>query len=559
MKSRRFLLPLLFLAVGCSKSGNVEDPVKPRLIVFLSLDQFRYDYLSLFEDHFVPDGLNFLIRQGALFDDCKYLQATTHTAVGHSIMASGSYPYKTGIVANDWYDDVLGRSIYSVYDPDVRMVGAEERTDLWTSSPRNFIGSTVGDQLKLHTMGRAKVFSISNKDRAAILMGGKMADAAYWINDDVGEIVTSTYYMDRYPDWMLAYRKQKPLTRWMGREWTLTLPEGRYPVVDRSLRAFYDVKYGMGATFPHTIGSAAGPPTKDYFHALRSSPFGAEAIIEFAEKLVIEEKLGQHEETDLLCLSISVTDRVAHEYGPMSAELMDAVIKLDRYLSSFFQFIGNEIGQDQVLYVLTADHGGAPIPEVAASLGMEAGRINSDSVQAFIETIMQKKYGRLSGKYRYVAMINDPNIYLNETVLSEKNIDKKAAEDYIARSLKTEFRAIYRIYRDVDILSGDVMPDMISEHVVRSFFPERSGDLVVVLKPYYVWDWSHKGTDHGQPYAYDTHVPLVFAGQKWIKAGRYAESCSPADIAPTLSEILQIEFPTGNDGIILSRALHKTR
>lgn len=559
MKSSRYLLLLVLLAVGCSKPGSVEKQIKPKLIVFLSLDQFRYDYLSLFKQYFVSDGLNFLLRQGAVFDDCKYLQATTHTAVGHSVMASGSYPYKTGIVANDWYDEDLGRSIYSVYDQDVRLVGAEERTDLWTSSPRNFIGSTVGDQLKLHTMGRARVFSVSNKDRAAILMGGKMADAAYWIDDDLGEIVTSTYYADRYPDWMVAYRKEKPLTRWMGREWTLTLPEDRYPVVDATLRTFYDVRYGMGASFPHTIGTADGRPTKDYFHAVRSSPFGAEAIIEFAQKLVVEEKLGRHDETDLLCLSISVTDRVAHEYGPMSAELMDAVVKLDRYLSSFFRFIGHEVGHDNVLYVLTADHGGAPIPEIAASLGMEAGRINLDSVQVFIETLMQKKYGSLSGKNRYVSMISDPNIYLNETVLSEKNIDKKAAEDYIARSLKAEFRAIYRVYRDVDIQSGEVMPDMISQHVIRNFFPGRSGDLVVVLKPYYVWDWDTKGTDHGQPYSYDTHVPLVFAGKKWIKAGRYTETCSPADIAPTLSEILQIESPAGNDGFILGQALHKTR
>lgn len=548
------------ISVGCAKkSASRGDRPKPRLVIFVSLDQFRHDYLDRFERYLTAGGLRYLVDHGASFSDCRYTHATAHTAVGHSIMASGTLPNKSGIVANEWYDAKRKQLVYAVMDSTAPILWNPPQTKITGRSPRNFIGATIGDVLRMHTGNQAKVFSVSNKDRSAILMGGHLANAVYWIDDDVGSFVTSTYYMDAYPDWVVAYRQEKPLTRWMGAEWNLSLPSENYPQIADSARSHFDVRYGMGAGFPHMIGSVNRSPDKDYFHALRSSPFGAEAILDFAKRLVVEEELGRDEVPDILNLSISVTDRVGHEYGPHSAELMDAVIKVDWYLSDFFQFVDETIGSSSVLYVLTSDHGGPPIPEHLRASGIASGRLDVGLVTRFIETTMQSRYGRTGPGQSYVLNITDPNIYLNETLLSEKNIDIKAAERYIADALKAEFSEIYRVYPAEEIADGRYHNDAISDQVVRSFYHGRSGHLVVVLRPYFIWDWNGRGTDHGQPYSYDVHVPLILTGADWIQPGRYGEACSPADIAPTLSEILRIEFPPGIDGRILSKAVTGVR
>ncbi len=546
----------VFLSIVVACRSEVPSRRPPRLVVVICIDHARYDFLTRFQPYFSENGFRKLTREGACFVNCRYGQATTQTAAGHAIMMSGSYPYVNGIVANKWYDRSLGRIVYAVEDSAVRIV---EGGDEPAASPRRLLGTNLADQLKLHSGNRSKVFSVSTKPRSAVLMGGHFADAAYWIDHRLGRFVTSTYYMDAYPQWVREYRDRHPLTEWFGREWKPVLDPSLYPAASSTVRSRYEVKYGMSDAFPHRIGSGREPDTT-YFLALRTSPFGIEAVLRFARELVIRENLGTDDTTDILCLSISPADYVAHHYGPYSAEVMDLFVRMDRDLAELFDFLDRQLGEKNILYVLTADHGGAPIPEYMSELGYDAGRVSADSVALVIDGMLARRYGHARTPQGYVAAIDDPNIYLNETALSEKNIDKNEATEYISKSLPDLIRGFFRVYAATALAEGAVIDDDISAAVARSFYPDRSGDLIAVLNPYYIWDDEPGvGTDHGQPYSYDAHVPLILNGPDWISAGTYGDACSPADIAPTVAAILGIEFPSQTDGRVLREVLKGMR
>lgn len=554
LKQVSTILAILVLYLGCAPTSN-QKSLPPRLIVFISIDQFRYDYLTRFAPYFSPDGFNYLLNRGANFTECHYEHATNETAVGHAIMMSGTYPYRHGIIANDWFDRTLRRKVYGVEDTLSPILGVKEYGKTDGRSPRKFVGTNLADQLKLHTDGRAKVFGVSNKDRSAILMSGKMADGVYWMDERIGKIVTSSYYMSDYPEWMKTYQASKPLDKWKGAKWEMALPSDEYPKTDKKFEQYYDVKAGIGETFPHWIGSENDKKDKNYYEALIRSPFASEALLDLTKELVRQEHLGDDVETDILCVSFSANDKIGHMFGPMSREVMDITVRTDRYLAELFKFLDQEVGLQNVLFVLTSDHGVPPIPEILSSRRIEAYRLIPDTVRRIAETEMIKKFGRLTREPRYVEVIEEANLYFNDAALAEKKIDKNTAEQYISTFLKNNVKGIDRIYTSQQLSEGRIPDDAISQAVFKNYYSGRTGDLFLVLDPYCIWSWIGKGTDHGEPQSYDNHVPMILAGVNWIKPGTYYQHCSPADIAPTLAAILKIEQPNATDGKVLNEII----
>jgi predicted AlkP superfamily pyrophosphatase or phosphodiesterase len=555
---RKVYLPLLVMTalawMGCSKSAQgPQNRNTPKLVVFISIDQFRYDYLTRYRPYFGPDGFNYLIENGADFVDCHYGHATTETAVGHAIMMSGTYPYKSGIVANEWFDREIGRRVYAVEDTSTSILGIGNQSKTDGRSPRNFQGTNLGDQLKLVTGGAAKVFGVSNKDRAAILMAGKLANAAYWMDDREGKVVTSSYYMSEFPQWMNDYNATKPLDKWRDSSWTLLREEKIYPVIPEKYLNNYTESYGMGLSFPHKPAAAA-----DYYKSLIRTPFGSQALLSLAKEVTVKENLGMDGVPDILCISFSPNDYIGHQFGPMSREAMDISLRTDGYIAELIKFIDKRVGLNDVLFVLTADHGSTPIPEEMKDKNIDAGRISIQAVYKIVNGAMTDKYGKLATERSYVDTVLEPSVYFNPRALKEKKIDKNECEDYISAFLLKKTESVFRVYKSSDLALGNVSHDAITGQVEKNFFPARVGDLVIVLKPFHIWSYG-KGTGHGQPYSYDTHVPLILCGQKWIKSGTFGDRCSPADIAPTLAAILEIEYPSGCDGKILKEVIKSMR
>jgi predicted AlkP superfamily pyrophosphatase or phosphodiesterase len=503
-----------------------EPPKKPRLVLAIVIDQFRYDYLLRFRKDY-NSGLARLLQQGAVFTDAHYLHAATVTAVGHSTFLSGATPSSSGIIANAWTDRESGKAVISVSDPNSKVVGGIPGAP--GSSPRRMLVSTIGDEVKMQG-AESKVIGVSIKDRSAILPAGHMADGAYWYDPDSNHWVTSTYYRPQLPDWATKLNDENTYQRYIGAKW---LP--------------FDAKDDSGTPFCTMV---AGTDQR-YCGGLEASPWGNEMIEEFAERALAGENLGHHAGVDILAVSFSSNDYVGHAVGPDDPAVRDISIRTDRLLGKLLDYVEQRVGAGNTLVVLTADHGVAPVPEVNQARKMPGGRISEARVAAKMSDALTKRFG--PGKWLLpgpVAMT-----YLNQELVRTRKLDPAEVERVAAEAALTEAH-IARVYTRHDLLNGRVQQDPISRAVSMGFYGPRSGDLYILQEPYYLFEAS--GTSHGTPYNYDTHVPVIFLGAG-IKPGTYSRRIAVNDIAPTLAALLQVAQPSGSIGRVLSEMLAADR
>jgi predicted AlkP superfamily pyrophosphatase or phosphodiesterase len=506
---------------ACLAAG---DPArKPKLVLAVVIDQFRYDYLLRFRADYHA-GLDRLLSGGAVFTDAHYPQAATVTAVGHSTFLSGAPPSMSGIVANEWYERETGGMVTSVSDPKTFLVGGVgART---SASPRRLLASTVGDELKM-SGAASKIVSVSIKDRSAVLPGGHMADGAYWYDADFQAWVTSSYYRETLPEWVKQLNAEHPAQRYLGAVWR--------PV-------------DGGETAQPFCSMVAGGDVR-YCGSLEASPYGNEMIEEFAERALDAEKLGQHAGTDILAVSFSSNDYVGHAVGPDDPSIRDISIRTDRLLGKLLERAEQQAGAGNVMVVLTADHGVAPVPEVNQARHMPGGRLSDVRLAERINAALSKRFGPgewlLTGPFPVMP-------YLNLKLIESRKLDRAEVERAAADAARGG-EHIARVYTRSQLLEGRVEPDAIGRAVALGFFGPRSGDLLILTEPYYVFDAS--GASHGTPYDYDNHVPVIFFGSQ-IKPGTYTGRIAVNDIAPTLAQILGVETPTSSIGRVLGEILN---
>ncbi len=516
---------------------------KPHLVVVVSLDQFRYDYLPRFSPYFGNGGFNLFLKQGANFVNCHYLHSVNKTGPGHAVIMSGTYANTNGIITNNWFDVESSRQMYCVQDEASPIVGAKKNEP---RSPKNFIGSTVGDQLKDSNAGQSKVISVSNKDRSAILMGGKLADAAYWMIDSL--FVSSTYYMADLPAWVKKFNASGKVTAYFGKLWERARPEADYARQGPDDVAAEEDDAGLGRTFPHRVDGGAETITAAFIDAFETTPFSSEVLAEFAMQALVQEKLGQRGVTDILCIGFSANDRIGHAFGPGSHEVMDITIRTDRLLEKLFAFIDEKVGLRNCAIVLTADHGVAPMPEAlrAQNANASAGRIDKKIFREAAEKALTEKFGSPQSAKEWILAHQDAYLYLNPAALREKGVEAAAAEQVVKNALQ-RLPAIHSVYTHTQLQSAQVDGDH-GKKALHSFHPMRTGNIFYQLRPFY---FDRKfGSTHGEPWNYDGHVPMLWYSPG-IKPGTYYQQVSVADIAPTLAAMLQIEFPAASQGRVL--------
>lgn len=515
------LLCSLAIAAGLF-AAPAETSRKPKLVLAIVIDQFRYDYLLRFRGDYHA-GLARLLDRGAVFSHARYPQAATVTAVGHSTFLSGATPSVSGIISNGWYDRESGKAVTSVSDPTTKLIGGTPgRTG---ASPRRLLVSTVGDELKMRYPD-SKVISVSIKDRSAILPGGHSADGAYWYEDGAKAWVTSDYYRADLPEWARKLNDEHPAARYANAKW---LP--------------LDAKEGSANPFCSMV---AGTEVR-FCGSLENTPWGNEMIEEFAERALAGENLGHHAATDLLAVSFSSNDYVGHAVGPDSPAVRDISIRTDRVLGKLLDEVDRRVGAGNTLVVLTADHGVSPVPEVNEARKMPGGRLSAQRIAQDITDALSKRFG--PGKWLLGG--SPGNEYLNLDLIEEHKLDRAEVERVAAAAVLQE-KHIARVYTRTQLLNGQVQPDAIGRAFSLGFFAPRSGDLFVLQEPYYLFEAS--GTSHGTPYNYDAQVPVIFFGPG-IKAGAYSRSIAVNDIAATLAAILQLEQPAGSMGRVLGEIL----
>ena len=514
---RRIVLCLL---ASFSLLFGANEPTKrPKLLLAIVIDQFRYDYLQRFRSDYTS-GFKRLLDQGAVFHNAHLIHATTVTAVGHSTFLSGAPPSVSGIIANEWYDRASHETVTSVYDPKSKMVGGVPGAP--GSSPRRLLVSTVGDELKMHGL-ESKIIGVSIKDRGAILPVGHMADGAYWYDNDSNHWVTSTYYEAELPDWVRKLNGERINQRYLGANW---LP---FDAPANGAKPYCTMTAGSDIRF---CGS------------LEATPWGNEIIEEFAERAVANEKLGSHSGTDILAVSFSSNDYVGHAVGPDDPAVRDISIRTDRLLGKLLDFLDTRVGTGNTLLVLTADHGVAPVPEVNETRHMPGGRLSAEHLALLMTDALVKRFG--PGKWLLPGPAATP--YLNLDLVQTRKLDAAEVERVAATAAQSD-EHIARVYTRHEILSGQVQHDDVGRAVSLSFYGPRSSDLVVLQDPYYLFEAT--GTSHGTPYDYDNHIPVIFFGSG-IKPGAYYETIAMNDIAPTLAAMFGVEAPSGSIGRVLT-------
>jgi hypothetical protein len=549
------LIPARLLALGCllasaALAGPAPAP-RPNLVVVISLDQFPAEYLERFRPYFVEGGINRLLTQGANFTDCHYRHAITKTGPGHAVMLTGVQANVHGIIANEWLlrEWPTLESVNCVEDRDAPLVGlpppkVRSPGGILESkagrSPRHLLAPTIGDQLKEAYGARAKVFGIADKDRAAILMAGRRADGAYWTEQS--SIVTSTYYRRELPDYFQAFNAEGRIDRTFGRVWDRLLPAEVYDRVqgpDDAPGEF--VGNGMTRTFPKRIDGGLTAVGKEFWDAYDNTPWDNELVADMARAVVINEKLGEADGApDLLAIGFSQTDRIGHNYGPHSHEIMDSVVRLDRILADFFQFLDQRVGLQHCTLVLTSDHGVAPLPERTPGQG---GRVRVADLDVQVNAALDAEFGPLKDGERWAAR-DGLGYHLNPAALAQKSL----TEDRLANAVKA---ALLKVGSLAEVFTRRelVYPaplGPIGEAVRLSYYPPRSPDVVAVLKPYFI-DRMTPGTTHGTPHDYDTHVPLLWFGVG-VTPAVHRERVGVNEIAPTLDRLLGLPALPQADG-----------
>jgi predicted AlkP superfamily pyrophosphatase or phosphodiesterase len=503
---------------------------RPKLILILVIDQLRYDYLVRFRPQFVEGGFNLLLG-GANFVDCRYDYTTTATGPGHATLLTGAYPNLHGIVGNEWYDRSLRRSVNCVEDPTQSTVGGKGMP----ASPRNLIGSTLGDELRLVSNFESKVIAISLKDRGAILPGGHMANAAYWYDSGSGHFVTSTYYMQSLPAWASQFNEQSPAKAYCGKKWQV-LPE---------------TPGGSGRTLSEFRPAAnESCPDGRFLGWLDATPFMTEVELNFVLQAIENEHLGKGPATDLLAVSLSENDYIGHAFGPYSLQVADVTLRTDRYLADFFKDLDRSVGLDNVWIALSADHGVSPNYPFIEEHHLAAANVQPEAVKSAIEEGLSQAFG----KDRWVAHISDHyDVYLDGVALRNHHVDATRAEA-VAAEAAGAVPGVLAVFTRTQFLTGNLPNSPLARKASNSFESQRSGDVLVIPVPYAIPTPGKSSTAHGTPWSYDSQVPLVLWGSAF-KPGAYPSPCQPVDLAPTIAAALGITQPSGAYGQPLIKAL----
>jgi len=528
--SRSLLVALVALALLCSIPGAFASAynARPKLIVVIVIDQFRGDYLERYRDQFGDGGFRVFIDRGAYFTDCNFDYANTRTAPGHATLFTGSYTSGHGIVANEWWDPQKKKRVTSVEDDTTKLVGAGHTGP--GASPHNLLSDTLGDELKLATGGKARVFAISLKDRAAVLPAGFSGDAAYWIDPQSGDWITSTYYRPDLPEWVRNFNGSHRAEKFWNREWRDKDGDGNM----------------LGSTAPRN--SKDGTPAS-FYEVVGSTPFANDYQLEFAKELVLYEKLGAGPATDLLVISLSANDILGHQVGPDSPQMRSMALELDRSLAEFFGFLGHQIGMANVWMALSADHGVAPLPEFAKTLRLPAANLDAKALREQINSLLSKKYAK---KADYVLDLDYPLAWLNEEAFAGILLGHKESDAEADAGEAMKQAGLAGCFTKSQLARGETPATEIGRRYAHSYSPEGGWYVIGIPIPFRVG--STKGTDHATPFSYDTHVPLAFYGLAF-QPGIYRTHAEPVDLAVTLASLLGINAPAQATGRVLTEAL----
>jgi predicted AlkP superfamily pyrophosphatase or phosphodiesterase len=551
MNSKSLITVLVVSIFGSNFSYGQTELKKPKLIVGIVVDQMRSEQLYRYEAKYSEDGFKRILGDGFNYKNTQYNFTPTATAPGHSSIYTGTTPAMHGIINNSWYNRYENKYVSSVEDTTVSLLGSKNPNNSG-ASPKQLLTTTISDQLRMSSNFRSKVISVSLKDRGAVLPGGHLANAAYWndIETSPGYFVSSSYYMNELPKWVSTFNKLEKPSTYLDTVWNTF-----YPIES------YTESYGDNNKYEVVLGEDS--PTFPYdFKKLRKkyrernleylmlgfSPAGNTLLTEFAMDAVKNENLGSDEETDMLTISYSVTDKAGHIFGPNSVEVEDIYIRLDREISKLLKYLDKKVGKGAYTLFLTSDHGAVPIASYLNDIRIPTGVARIAMYNEKLNKYLVNKYGAGT----WIQNFDDDQLYLNRTIINEKKLHLESIQQDAANFL-VNLEGVSSALTAFQLQTSQYN-DGLRERTQNGYHQKRSGDVLLTFYAGIVQDddseidvASVKGTIHGSGYSYDTHVPLIWFGNG-ISHGVSVRQVSPIDIASTLTMILNLQLPSGNSG-----------
>lgn len=546
----RFILIALFSVLSLTgqrrskETPEVAPRVKPKLVVGIVVDQMRYDYLTRFYDHYGEGGFKRMVNEGFNCKNNHFNYAPTSTGPGHASVYTGTTPATHGVIGNDWYDKELDASVYCAGDDSYASVGT--KSDAGQMSPHRMTVTTLTDELRLHTQMRGKTIAIALKDRGAVLPGGHTANAAYWFQGkDEGNWISSSYYMTELPAWVNEFNSSG-VAQSYKKAWTPLKDINTYKESGTDNNSYEGLLKGETApTFPHST-TALLDKNKD-FDIIKGTPYGNSITADFAIVALEKEGLGKDDDTDFLAISFSSTDYVGHNYGVNSKEIQDTYLRLDADLERLFHALDKQVGEGEYTVFLTADHAAIDVPAYLKDMKIPAGYVDYGAVKAKFSDFLKYTYGTED----IVKHFSNLQIFLDHKIIKNLELEVKEVQEAIAKEyLGYDF--IDRAYTGHQMWQYEYTRG-IPYILQNGYHQKRSGDVLLVLKPGII-SYGTTGSTHGSPQIYDTHSPLLFFG-KGIKQGSTVARTEIPDIAPTISALLGISFPSGTTGTPIAEVI----
>ena len=545
MKNSILLLFFSFLIFTSFKPGDT-TPKKPKLVIGIVIDQMRYDYLTRFADKYGEDGFKRIINNGFSLENAHYNYIPTYTAVGHASIYTGATPENHGVIGNNWYDKYAKKYIYCVDDANYTTVGVDSKGG--KKSPKRMQTTTITDQLRLAQNMNGKTISIAIKDRSAVLPGGHTANGAYWLEGKKeGKWITSSYYMNELPRWVKRFNRSGKADEYLSKPWN-TLYDIKTYTESLDDDNPYEGKFKgkERPVFPYDIKNLK--EKNGHYEMIKEIPAGNSFTTDFVKAAIIGEKLGKSDYTDFLAVSYSTPDYVGHQFGVASKEIQDTYLRLDKDLASLFSFLDAEVGKDNYTLFLTADHAAVQVPAYLQSEKIPAHYTSSRRLKNYINAITLKYFK----SDKLVEHVSNFQIFLNKDKIEELKLDATTVAQKIADNV-INFDKIYKAVT-ARTMQTTHFTDGILQKLQKGYNQKFSGDVLLIPLPSTIIRSSRTGTTHGSGYSYDTHVPIIFYGNG-INKGASKKAYNITDIAPTISNLLQIEFPNGTTGKIVEGAL----
>lgn len=536
MKKIKVISFLSMALLGCgtasAQQSNAAAIERPKLVVGIVVDQMRWDYLYRYQKRYTDGGFKRLLGEGFSCENTMIPYVPSVTAIGHTCIYTGSVPSIHGIAGNNFVKD--GKKVYCTDDDSVKPVGTTSVAALM--SPRNLWVSTIGDEMKIASNGRAKVVGVALKDRASILPAGHNPNGAFWFDDQTGCFITSSYYMDHLPKWVEAFNDKRLPEQYLSQKWNTLFPKNTYTESTTDENEYENgIREGVKATLPLNLPELY----KKYgYGIIRNTPFGNSLTLDMAKAAIDGEQLGADDETDLLAVSCSSTDYIGHQVGTHAIETEDTYLRLDKAIADFLTYLDSKVGKGNYLVFLSADHGAMNNAAFLQDRRIPAGSWDASATAKKLNHVLAKEYPEAGD---IVKTVMNYQVFFNRDEIKSKQLDFDNIKQTVVNVLKEDPSVLYAC--DMAKASTESIPEEVKSRIINGYNRERSGDVVIILKPNF---YAHgmKGTDHGAWNSYDTHIPLVFMG--WgIKHGATTKQTFMTDIAPTIAAMLHVQAPNG--------------